>query len=257
MIMQYPLTHSSDRAFSYSPADFPNLRNGVTELDHSGPEAEFVAEILKQNSYSPTLMLGTQASEESFKNLSGRNNEIIHIASHGFYWTENQADKAARYNKNFIFMSQRGDNAFRHAEDRALTRSGVLMAGANHAFNGETIPTGIDDGVLTAQEISRLDLRGADLVVLSACETGMGEISGDGVFGLQRGLKKAGVNSVLMSLWKVDDNASEILMKAFYRNLMSGLAKQQSLLNAQKELRDKGFDDPYFWGAFILLDALN
>ena len=97
----------------------------------------------------------------------------------------------------------------------------------------------------------------ADLVVLSACQTGVGEINGDGVFGLQRGFKKAGVNSLLMSLWEVNDQATGILMKAFYSNLMSGLTKQQSLLNAQQELRDKGFVNPFFWAAFILLDAVD
>jgi CHAT domain-containing protein len=93
----------------------------------------------------------------------------------------------------------------RYKEDKALTRSGLLFAGANNALKGKPLPEGVDDGILTAQEISRLDLRRLDLVVLSACETGLGEITGDGVFGLQRGFKKAGAQSILMSRWKRSD----------------------------------------------------
>ena len=132
------------------------------------------------------------------------------------------------------------------------------MAGANNALSGKEIPEDIDDGILTASEIANLDLRGTDLVVLSACQTGMGDIGGDGVFGLQRGFKKAGVNSILMSLWDVDDEATQILMTSFYQNYLKGMSKQEALLQAQKSVRETpGFEDPEYWAAFILLDALN
>ena len=106
-----------------------------------------------------------------------------------------------------------------------------------------------------------LDLRGLDLVVLSACQTGLGDIiSGEGVFGLQRGFKKAGAKTILMSLDKVDDEATRILMVEFYKNLMSGKTKHQSLRDAQQYLRkvDNGkYDDPKYWASFIMLDGLN
>ena len=101
---------------------------------------------------------------------------------------------------------------------------------------------------------------------MSACESGLGETSGEGVFGLQRGFKLAGANSLLMSLWKVDDNATQMLMTNFYKNLMSDQSKQQSLQNAQKTVREFSgmigekyydFSNPKYWAAFILLDALN
>ncbi|MCO7111772.1 CHAT domain-containing protein [Bacteroides uniformis] len=100
------------------------------------------------------------------------------------------------------------------------------------------MPEGLEDGILTAKELAGLDLRGLDLVVLSACQTGLGEITGDGVFGLQRGFKKAGANTLLMSLWKVDDNATQLLMTQFYKNLLAGKSKFESLREAQKYVRD-------------------
>ena len=147
-------------------------------------------------------------------------------------------------------------------EDKALTRSCLMLAGATIALNGQHLPDGVDDGILTAKEISKMDLRGADLVVLSACQTGIGEIKGDGVFGLQRGFKKAGVQSILMSLWKVDDEATMLLMTQFYKNLTSevGMNKHEALKQAQKYVREYDgmkYQDPYYWASFILLDAID
>ena len=103
-----------------------------------------------------------------------------------------------------------------------------------------------------------MDLRGTDLLVLSACQTGLGEVSGEGVFGLQRGFKKAGVNTILMSLWEVDDEATQLLMTRFYKGLTEGLSKTDALKKAQDAVRtNKGrdFSSPYYWAAFILLDG--
>jgi CHAT domain-containing protein len=135
------------------------------------------------------------------------------------------------------------------------------MAGANHILEGEELPNNVEDGILTAKEIADVDLRGLDLVVLSACQTGLGDISqGEGVFGLQRGFKKAGAKTILMSLWKVNDDATQILMTQFYKNWLSGQSKRQALLSAQKHLRevDGGiYNEPKYWAAFILLDGMN
>ena len=123
-----------------------------------------------------------------------------------------------------------------------------------------TIPDGVEDGILTAQEIANLDFIGLDLVVLSACQTALGDITSEGVYGLQRGFKKAGANTILMSLDKVDDEATKILMVDFYKNLMSGKSKHQSLKDAQKHLRqiDNGkYNKPEYWASFIMLDGIN
>ena len=118
-----------------------------------------------------------------------------------------------------------------------------------------------DDGIVTALDISQMSLPNLDLVSLSACESALGEYGiDDSIMGLQRGFKIAGANTILMSLGKVDDEATRILMIEFYRNLMSGKTKHQSLKDAQRFLRqvENGkYDKPEYWASFILLDGMN
>jgi len=129
----------------------------------------------------------------------------------------------------------------------------LIMAGGNKAWLGEKSPENIEDGVLTAREISRMDLRGTDLVVLSACETGLGEVSSEGVFGLQRSFKQAGVRSLIMSLWEVNDDATKYIMTEFYSNLLSGKDKRVAFLEAKRKCKEK-YTYPQYWAAFIMLD---
>lgn len=269
-------------------AQILNLRNGAAYLPATKEEAEEVKRTLENKKIKTILLFDTLATEGAFKNLSGKKMNLLHIATHGFYWTE----KEAKYRDNLDFLMF-NENQPKYVEDKALTRSGLLLAGANYALMGKKLPEGVDDGILTAKEIAQLDLRGLDLVVLSACQTGLGEIKGDGVFGLQRGFKKAGANSIMMSLWKVDDEATRLLMTQFYKNLTSGMSKRESLKQAQKYVREyevevevksdvrpsvsayakeqiqqnatkkktlkkvRKYEDPYYWAAFILLDALD
>ena len=101
-----------------------------------------------------------------------------------------------------------------------------------------------------------MDLRKTDLVVLSACQTALGEITGEGVFGLQRGFKKAGARTIIMSLWPVDDNATLLMMTEFYNNLTSGMSKREAFNAAQNKVKKtKGFENPRYWAAFIMLDG--
>ena len=247
----------------FNTADSLNLRSGVTYLPSTLTEAKDIDKTLEMNNISSTLKTDTTATEGSFKSLSGKKINLMHIATHGFYWTE----KEARFNRHMDFLMI-DDKHQKYVEDKALTRSGLLFAGANNALKGMELPKDVNDGILTAQEIAHLDFRGLDLVVLSACQTGLGDIKGDGVFGLQRGFKKAGANTIMMTLWKVDDKATQILMSYFYNNLTSGKSKYDSLKLAQKKLRnysainDNGetyypYNSPKYWAGFILLDALK
>ncbi len=182
------------------------------------------------------LFSESNGTESTLKNLSGKMIDILHLATHGFYIKpiNNKTEK------------------------NQMERSGLALAGANLVQSGTVLPEGVDDGILTADEISRLDLRRLDLIVLSACETGLGDITGEGVYGLQRGFKKAGVNSILMSLWKVDDDATQALMVEFYKNFLNGETKAKSLFKAQRYVKSQpGWEDPEYWAGFILLDALN
>ena len=112
-----------------------------------------------------------------------------------------------------------------------------------------------NEGLMTAAEIATMNLRQCELVVLSACETGLGKLSEDGVFGLQRGFKNAGVRTLLMSLKKVYDSSTADLMTFFYKYLMEGSTKREALIKAQQDVRASGYTDPAYWATFILLDA--
>ena len=269
----------------FNIADSLNYRNGANYLPATKVEAENINNSLTKTSIQSSLFTDTLGTEASFKNLSGKKTNLLHIATHGFYWDEQKAQQ----NDNMSFLMLGNDRAPRYVEDKALTRSGLLFSGANNALTGKVLAEGVEDGILTAKEISTLDLRGLDLVVLSACQTGLGEITGDGVFGLQRGFKKAGANTLMMSLWSVNDNATQLLMSMFYENLITGKGKYESLCEAQRYVREyeievqvingeetldqekmqnqqkeeklymkqKPYQSPEYWAAFILLDGLN
>ena len=230
------------------------LRGGKEYLQHTKEEVEDIADEFHKANWTCLLDTLSMGTEDSFKLLSGKKVNTLHIATHGFYYTKEEVD-----DKGYQFMLL--DNQRASAEDMALTRTGLLLSGANHILEGEELPDNVEDGILTAKEIADVDFRGLDLVVLSACQTGLGDISqGEGVFGLQRGFKKAGANSILMSLWEVDDKATQILMTQFYKNWLSGQGKRQALLSAQKFLRETEggkYNEPKYWAAFILLDGIE
>ena len=239
-------------------------RSGWAYMPGTKMEAESIANVLGKMKVRTTLLEGEDGTEESFKALDGAKKKLIHIATHGFYYTERQA----RRQDNMHFMLT--DESRAPQEDKMLSRSGLLFAGAANSLEGEEIPEDVEDGIVTAKDISRMDLRGCDLAVLSACQSGLGDITGDGVFGLQRGFKKAGVQTIVMSLWEVDDDATLLFMETFYKGLSAGKSKRQSFSNAVNTVRNfkgkriiKGkservdYSSPKYWAAFIILDAIE
>ena len=261
---KYSTKHNTNK-IPYDLIASLRTRGFIDDLPATKEEAEKIHESLEQNKITTKLTMGTEATESDFKNLSGKDFNLLHVASHGFYWTEREAKK---YDLPFLMLDNKRT---RYVEDKALCRSGLFLAGAKNVFRGDSLPDGVDDGVLTAKEISEMDLRSMDMVVLSACQTGLGDIiSGEGVFGLQRGFKKAGAKTILMSLWEVDDLVTQMLMIEFYKNYCQGIDKQgidkqgikrESLRQAQKTVREykdhngnRIFDKPYYWAGFIMLD---
>lgn len=232
-------------------ADSTSLyRAGMRYLPGTKIEVESIESELQQSEgVSCDLYTGADGSEELLKSLSGSDINVIHLATHGYYWTKSEADERKR-------MSSLIEN--KDKSTSALLRSGILMSGANHALRGEIIPNNLEDGIATAQELSSLNYHNVDMVVLSACQSALGDINGEGVYGLQRGLKLAGVRSLLMTLWPVNDQATQMLMVEFYKNLIKGDSKVEALKKAQDYIKSQPtYESPKYWAGFILLDALN
>jgi CHAT domain-containing protein len=213
-----------------------------------GTEAEVtsVDRLLRRSGWQTTLYTGDRALKASL--LKVRGPRVVHIATHGFFLADQQApDSSGRA----VRLSG--------AADDPMLRSGLFFAGANRTRSGASLPSGADNGVLTAYEASQLDLQGTELVVLSACETGLGEQSNsEGVFGLRRALQEAGADSIMMSLWSVPDQETQELMALFYAKWLGGLDKPEALRQAQLAEREVvrkryGRDLPYYWGAFVLV----
>jgi CHAT domain-containing protein len=141
-----------------------------------------------------------------------------------------------------------------YIQSNSYLKSGILLSGSQNTFNGD-VSTALDNGVFTALEAKSLDLKETELVVLSACETGLGDdLIGEGVYGLQRAFMIAGAKSVVMSLWKVDDDVTNQLMQLFYKNWIGkGMKKNMAFREAKLELK-KEHPEPYFWAPFILIE---
>jgi CHAT domain-containing protein/tetratricopeptide (TPR) repeat protein len=222
---------------------FPPLPDGRAE----GQE---VARLLGQHLRAEVRpWLGPSALETPLKQL--RSPWVLHLSTHGFFL----ADQAAAPETVALELSRR--DLLATARPGAgwpvnpLLRSGLALAGANWKSKKFTPPAEAEDGLLTAEDVTGLDLLDTELVVLSACDTGLGEVqAGEGAFGLRRAFVLAGARTLVMSLWKVSDDATRELMAAFYRLVLGGTPRAEALRQAQLQLRER-YPDPRHWGAFI------
>ena len=215
--------------------DFRNLPN-------TGNEVRNISRILTAANIKADTLCGENATEQSFKLLSGNSPDILHVATHGFY-LEDDSEKPFAQSVNTY-----------SAKESSMVLSGLALSGANNVWKGNFDLPNIEDGVLTAYEISQLDLSNTKLAVLSACETARGKIFPvDGVFGLQRAFKQAGAGAILMSLWKVDDHATALFMEHFYKFLLQSGDRHEALKLAQDEVK-KQYHDPWYWAAWVMLD---
>ncbi len=202
-------------------------------------EVEELQKLLKQKGWTTDEFMEGEASEEKVKALN--NPRIFHIATHGFY-TKTEAGSMSGLTENEATMAE-----------NPLMKSGLLLKGAGDVLAKTKYNYNMESGVLTAYEAMSLNLDRTDLVVLSACETGLGEISnGEGVYGLQRAFLVAGAKVLIMSMFKVDDDATQKLILNFYKKWLNSGNMRLSFVEAKKELRAQ-YPEPIYWGAFMMI----
>jgi len=224
-----------------------DLKGGdLPPLPGTQVEVDTVEKLLKTAGWQPTEYTGELALKDAV--TQAHTPRLVHLATHGFFLSDEElkANAAA------------GGTTANLNEDPML-RAGLFFAGADRIRQGAAPEAGVDDGVLTAYEASQLNLEGTELVVLSACETGLGKtFNVDGVFGLRRGLQEAGADALMMSMWSVPDKETQELMALFYQKWLGGMEKPEALRQAQLEERETvrkryGKDMPFYWGAFVLV----
>jgi CHAT domain-containing protein len=238
---EYSATATADDIWKYLPA---------TKV-----EVEQIAGAFKGIGVSQKLYVGATATEAQFKNLETVPTSIVHVATHGFFYPElvtAKTDELAMVAEEDVRFrgGSRGYETLIKSKD-PLMRAGIVFTGANKVWSEGA--AGKEDGVLTAFEVSNLNLAGVQLIVLSACETGLGEIKGsEGVYGLQRAFKAAGVEQLIMSLWQVPDKETQEFMNQFYLELLKSGNTQQAFKATQQSMKSRL--DPYYWGAFVLVE---
>lgn len=228
-----------------------NLRNNSWQyLYWTDKEVTVIDSLLNQNNIQSTLLKGSEASEDAFREMAFRppSPTILHLATHGFFFsdpTEESSLKDSLKSSAPVFQQSL----------HPMIRSGLVIAGGNDTWSGKSPSVSGSDGILTAYEISQMDLSDTELVVLSACETGLGDIEGnEGVYGLQRAFKIAGAHYLIMSLWQIPDRETMEFMTTFYQKW---LRDKQSIPEAfrltQKAMRER-YPDPFVWAGFVLVE---
>jgi len=233
----------SNKLTTRGPPD--ELRStGWKRLEGAAEEGTDLGKIISKGTFGPVRVLeGINATKDELRAV--RSPRILHFATHGYYFERREKDDALT-------------DAWLKVQENPLLRSGLVLAGANKWK--EKLPQGSrsDDGWVTAEEVAQFDLSGTDLVVLSACQTGLGDLKeGDGVYGLRRAFQYAGVRSLVTSLFEVPDEATHSMMTHFYEYLVAGKGKLGSLHESQLKLRNErlkavGAAHPFYWGGFIL-----
>ncbi len=211
-------------------------------------EIQRIQKLASDNNFKAIIFDDRNASEESIKQLDGKSTPfVLHLATHGFFFPDPLIEIS---NDNLLIE---GKSKIFNTSDDPMMRSGLVFSGANKSWGKVNENYSGDDGILTASEISNLDLSACQLVVLSACETGLGEVKGsEGVFGLQRAFKMAGVKNIIMSLWKVPDTQTAELFDIFYSECFAGKTIHEAFQNAQAKMKVKY--SPYYWAGFVLLE---
>jgi CHAT domain-containing protein len=254
VILANPDYHTADDTFQLAQAGNrsgdENRRSTELSQLQVGPlpgtaaEAEAIQPLLS----NAIPLLGDEATENALKQVQAP--RILHIATHGFFLAD-VARPSPEANRGLGVVAADGSlpQPTGVPVENPLLRSGLALAGFN------TRSSGREDGVFTALEAAQLNLLGTQLVVLSACETGLGDVAnGEGVYGLRRAFALAGAETQLMSLWQVSDFGTQSLMTRYYKKLMAGMGRSEALREVQLAMIEEGgqYSHPYFWAAFVL-----
>jgi CHAT domain-containing protein/tetratricopeptide (TPR) repeat protein len=241
--------HSIGAALRGRPSrdTYINDLDSLAELPGTREEGEHIASMLGVKPW-----LGKDVLEARIKDC--RSPRILHLATHGFFLANQERDPNKELRDLGALGWQSGGSLGRMSGPgmkNPLLRSGLVLAGFKTWLKEEDLPIEAEDGILTAEDVSGLDLLATELVVLSACETGLGEVRrGEGVFGFRRAFVLAGAKTLVMSLWKVPDEQTQELMEEFYRRILTGQPRAEALRKAQLGMKKK-YPDPFYWGAFI------
>ena len=247
--LQYDLetTAMAEESKKYDLSNLIALRGEIArgdsvfhELQGTKEEILKIEDLLKRNKWQVSSYMGKNGTEESFLNMHGKSPKLLHLATHGFYYTPNRAE-------NVDYLKGYTD---------AMSLSGLVLSGGNAAWLGKPLPKGVLGGILSANDIARLDLSNTDMVVLSACQTGQGKATSEGLYGLQRAFKKAGVGTIVMSLWSVSDKITSEFMTTFYERLADthNAWNKRKAFEEAKEIIRKKHPNPFHWAAFVMLD---
>jgi CHAT domain-containing protein len=246
---------TSDRRLVLRGVEIGELRSlRWKTLPGAAREAEDIQKALADTAYSPVrLITGAQARKATFTEVAAP--RVLHIATHGFFLAERSVEETDEPG------ARSGDRGVQPGLS-PLLRSGLVFTGANQLTNASAQSTGSDEGWLTAEEVAQMNLRGTELVVLSACESGLGDVTqaGEGVFGLRRAFFYAGARSLVVSLFKVPDTETRELMQGFYLRLKKGMPPPEALHEAKRELISRRREEhkaahPFFWASFILIGS--
>jgi CHAT domain-containing protein len=223
---------------------YPDYGSGgvIVQLPGTKTEVGAINKLLKSSGFQVSELTQRDATETNLKSASKV--EILHIATHGYFLKDVE--------KTSWPIGVHAD----YAKDNVLLRSGLMLTGAAEANKATQTLDSNNNGIMTSYEAMNLDLKGTGLVVLSACETGLGEVkAGEGVYGLQRAFLVAGAEAIIMSLWKVDDEATQQLMNHFYANWVKTNNRQKAFKQAQQQLMAlEKFKAPLYWGAFVMME---
>lgn len=217
-------------------------RSDFSPLPFSKVEIDDISKFANKNGVAVQYFSANEGTEEAFKQLSGQKVSILHIATHGFYYSEGQS-KGIDY---FSFINNK---------DNPLDRCGLLFAGSLNTWRNPQQALDKEDGILFGEEIARLDFTNVDLVVLSACKSALGDINSEGVTGLRQAFKRSGVKSILITLSNIDDKATSFFMSAFYERLFESGDRNLAYDYAVEKMKStKEYADPLYWASFVLID---